>query len=180
MQVFKGDPTELKMIAVGTELFDNLSLQKDEFFDDAYLSAILGEVLFDSERAPLTNAISREFFRTSFSELFDSFVAGGTFESYITVFKKIFGDDVVVTFTVPAAGKLNIDIAAAEVELSNFVARSIVDNAYVFDNIIEELSGDQIVFQTIRGFQSQYELEQMLYEMVPAGVYTVITLTLGA
>lgn len=180
MQYFKGDANEIKMADVGIDLIDDLSFQKDEFFDDAYACAILGELLFDSQRSPLSNAIKREFFRTSFSEIVDSFITGGTFEAYITVFKKIFGDDVGITFTVAAAGKLNILIEAEGVELVNFVSRTIVDNAYVYDEIIEELTGDNIVFQSIIGFQSQYELEQMLYEMVPAGIYTVITLELGA
>jgi hypothetical protein len=136
-------------------------------------------MIFESKRSPLANAISQDIFRLAFTEIFQAFLAVGTFEAYLTVFRKIFGDDVLVTFTVPAAGKLTIEIEAVGVDLSDFVSRFIVDNLYYFDNIVDE-DGNQIQFQTLVGFQTQYELEQMLFEMVPAGIYTEITLVLGA
>jgi len=177
-QYFKGDATELKYYNSAAPVLDLLSAEKDDFFADAYECFILGEVLYDNALSPLSNAISRDIFRTSFSTIFDSFLVAGSFESYLTVFQNIFGSDVEVTFTVPAPGKLEIDIVAAGVELSPFVARYIEDNAYVFDNVVDD-EGDQIVFQTVKGFESQYELEQMLFEMVPTGIYTVISLTVG-
>lgn len=178
MQNFKGDATELKFREVHETVGGDLSTQKSLFFEDAYECAELGSVLYDSKLAPLTNAIPREIFRTSFATIFNQFLEAGSAESYIYVFKKIFGDDVDITFTVPAPGKLTIEIEAQNIEESLFVTRYVVDNAYVFDEIIDD-EGDNIVFQTIVGFQSQYELEQMLFEMVPAGIFTTITLTLG-
>lgn len=177
-QFFKGDDTELKYYGSGSPTMDAHSLSKDEFFDDAYACQLLGDLLFNEMRSPLSNAIPAEIFRESFSEIVQSFIEVGTFESYLTVFQKIFGVDVDVSFVVPDPGKLEITILADGLEISNFVGRYIEDNTYFFDEIIDDV-GDNIVFQTVKGFQSQYELEQMLYEMVPAGVYTEITLTLG-
>lgn len=181
MQYFKGDDLELKMIAVAQPIMDVLSGQKDLFYADAYEAFGLGELIFDNGRSPLSNAIPRIIFREAFQEIFDAFAQSGTFESYLTVFTKIFGDDVDVQFTVPAPGKLEIDILAAGVELSNFLARHIVANHYVFDLVnYEDGDGeDNIVFQSIKGFQSQYELERMLFEMVPDGIFTEINLTLA-
>lgn len=178
MQYFKGDDEEQKFDNSGEPILSSLSSAKDDFYAGAYSAAPLGDVMFDSLRSPLANAISREVYRISFSEIFDAFVEVGTFESYITVFEKIFGENVIVEFTVPAAGKLQISIDASDTELSNFVARSIVNNDYVYDNMVD-YEDDQIVFQTIQGLQSEYELEQMLFEMVPGGIYTEITLNLG-
>lgn len=178
MQYFKGDDLEKKFDASGETICSNLSLAKDEFLSGAYDAAPLGDVIFDSLRSPLSNAIDRAIFRIAFSEIFDAFVKVGTFEAYLTVFEKIFGETVTVEFTVPGPGKLEIDIAADDVEESLFLARLIENNTYVFDQIIDD-EDDNIVFQTIQGFQSQYELEQMLFEMVPGGVYTNISLTLG-
>ena len=178
MQFYKGDATEKKFYDAGSPALDQCSLAKDEFFEGAYDAAPLGDLIFDSGRAPLANAIPRAIFRDSFKQIFDAFVAGGTFESYLTVFRKIFGTDVVVEFTVPGPGQLNIDITATGVELSDFVARYIEDNTYILDEVIDD-EGDNIAFQTVKGFQSQYDLEQMLKEMVPAGIYTEITLDLG-
>lgn len=178
MQYFKGDELELKFDASGEPICSALSLAKDEFLAGAYSAAPLGDIIFDDLRSPLANAISKDIYRIAFSEIWDSFVKVGTFEAYITVFEKIFGETVTLTFTVPAPGRLQINIEAPGIELSNFVARSIEDNTYLFDNVVDDI-GDQIVFQTIQGFQSQYELEQMLFEMVPAGIFTEITLDLG-
>ena len=175
MQVYKGDDTENKFINSGLPVLNARSFQKDLFFADAYQCQVLGDVLFDTKRSPLSNAIIQTIFRESFSELFQAFIDGGTFEAYLVVFRKIFGDDVDVDFTIPAPGKLQIDITATGFEISNFIVRTIVDNAYVFDNVVDEV-GDNIVFQTIKGFETQYELEQMLFELVPSGIYTIITL----
>lgn len=178
MQNFKGDAVELKFRAVGEGVGNPLSLQKELFFEDAFNCQELGALLYDNDRAPLANAIPRDIYRESFSTIFDQFLEAGSAESYLYVFRKIFGDDVEVVFGVPAPGKLTIDITAVGIELSNFGARRVVNNVYVIDDIVD-YDEDNIVFQTIKGFQSQYELEQMLFEMVPAGIYTEITLTLG-
>jgi hypothetical protein len=180
MQFFKEtDDVEKKYYNSALPITDQIDIQKDLFYNEAYEAAPLGDVIYEDSRSPLSNAIDQAIFRESVKEIFDAFVQVGTFESYITVFKKIFGDDVMVDFTVPAPGKLNIDIEAAGVELADFISRYIEDNTYLFDEVIDD-EGDNIVFQSVKGFQSQYELEQMLFEMVPAGIFTTISLTIGA
>lgn len=178
MQFFKGDATEKKYYESVKPISDTLSVQKDLFYDEAYACFVLGELLYDNDYAPLARAIPRAIFRKSFATIFNAFLLAGSLESYLIVFRKIFGDDVEVTFTVPDPGKLNIDIVATGIETSLFLARSIVNGSYVFDEILDD-EGDNILFQTVKGFESQYELEQMLFEMVPAGIYTLITLEVG-
>lgn len=179
MQYFKGDPTELKFDAASMPILTQLSNEKSEFFAEAYETQELGAIIFDSKQAPLTNAIPRDIFKLAFKEIFDAFVKVGTFGAYITVFKKIFGDDVEIVFAVPSPGKLTINITASNLELSDFITRYILDNAYFFDEIVTH-DGDNIAFQTVTGLSSEYELEQMLFEMVPIGIFTEINLTLGA
>ena len=179
-QYFKGeDATELKFDAAGSPLLNGLLEQKQDFFDEAYLCYVLGEVLWDNNLAPLARAIPREIFRVSYASIFESFRFAGTFDSYIEVFKAIFGDDVEITFTVPAPGKLNIDIVATGVELEFFAARRIESIAYVYDDILTQ-DDEHILFRSIKGFESEYELNRMLYEMVPDGIFTNISLTLGS
>lgn len=178
MQYFKGDADELKYDGSIEPICSDLSLQLDAFLEGAYACAPLGDVIFDNRLSPLSNAIQRDIFRIAFSEIFEAFVKVGTAEAYLTVFRKIFGDDVDVQFTIPGPGKLNIEINAAGIELANFMARKIVDNAYVYSEVLTQ-AGENIQFQTIKGFTSEYELNQMLFEMVPNGIYTVITLTLA-
>lgn len=180
MQKFKeSDLLEERMTNVAEPVLELLSSDKDDLYEGAFNAAPLGDALFETARAPLTNAIRQEIFRESFQEIFEAFISGGSFETYITVFQKIFGEDVEVEFTVPAPGKLLIDIEAQDIVLSDFVARTIVSNAYVFDEVVD-YDLDNIVFQTVKGFQTQYELELMLFEMVSGGIYTEISLTLGA
>lgn len=177
MQYYKGDELEIKMDAAGAKAMDQIKLQRDLFYSQAYETSALGDLIYDNKLAPLTNAITREIFRDAFKEIFDAFIAVGTFEAYLTVFRKIFGPDVDVTFTVPAPGKLNIDIIATGFELYDFIYREIQDNNYVYDEVIDE-NDDIIAFQLLKGFQTQEEVEQMLFEMVPAGIYTEITLSI--
>lgn len=177
-QKFKGDELELQMEACASPIHDDIETQLDDFFEDAYNSMPLGDVLYESDRSPLANAIDQEIFRQSFPEIFTAFTVAGTFESYITVFQKIFGENVEIDFTVPAPGKLTIDILADEVELSDWISRVIVDNTFVYNEMITQDGLDTIAFQSIKGFKTQYELEQMLFEMVPAGIFTEISLEL--
>lgn len=176
MQNYKGDAKELKFEAAFAGILTQIYGQRTDLFEEAYNCYILGEVLYDSERSPLANAIPRAIFRESFATVFDAFTAPGSFEGYITVFQNIFGATVDIVFTVPAPGKLQIDITAAGIEYKTFNARRIVSNAYVLEPVVTYL-GDNIVFKSVKGFESQYELEQMLFEMVPAGIYTEITLS---
>ncbi len=177
MQNFKnGDAFEKQMENSAAPILSDLSLDKDEFYDGAFSAAPLGDIIHQSKRAPLTNAIKIEIFRLAFAEIFNAFIKVGTFEAYITVFKKIFGDDSVIEFTVPAAGKLTISIEAADIELSDFIARIIEDNALTYPEVID-YDLDILAFQTIKGFATQYELEKMLFEMVPGGIFTDINLT---
>jgi energy-converting hydrogenase Eha subunit E len=177
MQQFKnGDALEKKFEDSAEPILTVLSETKDEFYTGCFSTGPLGDLIHQSSRAPLTNAIKIEIFRIAFSEIFQAFIKVGTFESYITVFKKIFGNDVVIAFTIPAPGKLNIEIQAVGIELSDFIGRVIEDNALAYHEIID-YDGDNIAFQSIKGFATQYELERMLFEMVPAGIFTDIDLT---
>jgi hypothetical protein len=179
MQYFKGDDREKQFYQSGRPAFAQASTDKDLFFGDAYHTFALGDMLHDSKRAPLTNAIVKSIFRESFAEIFQAFAESGNFESYLTVFRKIFGDDVDVTFTVPDPGKLEIDIIAQGLELSELLGREIVSEEYQFFGITDD-EENQIMVQGIKGFETQYEVEQMLFELVPAGIATTITLTLGS
>lgn len=179
-QFFKGDATELKYYNSVKPISDILSAQKSEFFDEAYGCFVLGDLLYDNGYAPLANAIPREIFRESFATIFESFLSAGSFESYISVFKNVFGNDVEVTFTVPGPGKLQIDIVATGLQIYGTLLRVINDmsDSYDYYTLVDD-EGDRIVLQGVKGFNSQYDLEQMLKEMVPAGIFTDINLTVG-
>ncbi len=178
MQFFKGDATEQKMYAAAAPTIDLLSLVLSTYFTDAYGSVEMGELLFDSQRIPLTNAIRREIFITCFKQILMAWAYCGTFESYLTVFRKIFGEDAEIEFTVPGPGKLTIDVTSSGTQNYNFIAREIVDNDYVFSNIVD-YDDNQIVFQAIQGIDTEAELITVLFTMVPGGIFTDVSLTIG-
>jgi hypothetical protein len=179
MQRFNAnDEKETKIIAAGEPAFDATDLALDEFFDDCFEAMPLGDVIWNLKASPLANAIDLPIFRRSFNEIFQTFGFAGTFESYIDIFKKIFGDTTEVTFTVPDPGHLEILIEAPGLELFEWASRIIENNEYVNYTMVDE-EGDSFGFQTILGFTTQYELELMLRELVPAGQYVEITLNLG-
>jgi len=177
VQYFKGDADELKFDNSGEPTLTNFSQQKDDFFEGAYSCFALGDLLYDTGRSPLANAIDRVIFREAFATIFEAFVVAGSYESYITVFKNIFGDDVVIEFVVPAAGRLQINIEATGVQLRNLYGRTIVSNAYVYDEVVDH-DGNNIAGRSPKGFQTEYETEQMLFELVPDGIFTEISLTI--
>ncbi len=182
MQNFKGDAIELKYEACAEEIITQVGMQLDDFFDGAYDAMPLGDLLHEGVRSPLSNAIRLDIFRSSFNTIYTAFTVSGSFESYLTVFRKIFGEDVDVEFNVPSPGKLQIDIIADQLEEFSFIERHIHNDAYVFEKVgyYDDDGDGDIIFQTVKGFHSQYELEQMLFEMVPAGIFTEISLTFSS
>lgn len=178
MKYFKGDDKELKVYQAGDGMLTSISLALNEYFEDVYGSKPLGAFLFDEQRFPLTNAIKRDIFINCFQELFQAWSFCGTFESYILVFKKIFGEDSTIVFTVPDPGKLTIDITSTGLQDYEFLARAIVENEYISDTVVDDV-GDTIVFSAVQGIETQSELEKVLFTMVPNGIYTTVSLTIG-
>lgn len=178
MQHFKGDANEVKTYNSARPAFDEIGMQKDFFFDGAFECFALGDIIWQSGRSPLANAIQLSVFRESFFAIFESFQFAGTFESYLTVFRAVFGNDVVVVFTVPAPGKLDIHITATGLQINKLLGRRVDGSGYVFETIVDR-DGNHPVGRSFKGLESEYELNQMLFEMVPGGVYTLITLDVG-
>ncbi len=146
----------------------------DAFFNGAFTCFALGDVLFTLSRDPLAGVISQNVYRKSFFAIHNLFTRPGTFEFYMEVFKAVWGDDVVVEFTIPGPGKLLISVEAVNVTLDNFMARKIVSGAYVYEEVIDE-DGDNIVFQGIQGLKTQAEADALLNELYPAGIWIGIS-----
>ena len=53
---------------------------------------------------------------------------------------------------------------------SDFLSRSIVDNAYVYDEVVDH-SGDFIAFQGVLGIKTQPELDALMIELHPDGIF---------
>lgn len=178
MQNFKGDELELKFLECIRPITSILSLDKNDFLADAYDCELLGNMIYNLQNAPVVKNVVREVFRKSFNEVFKSFESAGSFETYISVFTKIFGEDVIVEFVEEDFGHLIINITATTIDLVNIEVRELVAEEYFSDILVDDLN-ENILFKVFKVVASQYEIEQMLYEMVPMGVFVEINLSVG-
>jgi hypothetical protein len=170
------DAIEQKVYDAFYPLMAILEGDKDSFYAGAYEAYPLGDVLYDTGH-PLTGIVSRETFRASYPAIHELFTRSGPFEFYLTVFRAIWGNDVQVEFIVPSPGVLQINIEALAIQQDFFMARRIVDNAYVYDEVIDD-DGDNIVFQTPSGIKTQDEVNKFMRELHPDGLYVETTLEL--
>jgi len=169
---FKPNDTEVepRIIAALNYALTPIVASRDEFYDESYEAFDLGHVLYDSNRDPMSGVILRENFARSFFEIHSLFTRPGTFEFYLDVFRRIWGNDVDVQFVIPGDGRLQINIEALASYLEQFHARRIVDNAYVYDPVIDH-EGDKIMFQTSIGIKTQAEIRALMRELSPYGVF---------
>lgn len=157
---------------IGTDL--------DAFKEGAYEAWPLGDVLFALNASPLADQISQEVFRSTFYAVHNYFKRPGTFEFYLEICRVIWGADVEVEFVVPNPGHLQINIEAAESVNANALARRIVDNAYVYDQIILNGGGsDNLLFRIVQGPKSQSETEALFFELTPAGLFVEVAITIS-
>lgn len=179
MQSFnQNDEIEKKVVDVLLPYMEQISDEKDLFFDEAYECYKLGDVLFDLDRSPLADAIQKDFFRTGFYAIHQLFTRPGTFEFYLDVFRAIFGSDVVVEFDIPSPGILNINIEVLELALDLLQARRIEGGIYVYYDLITE-GGDNIVAQVPRGPKTQSAIDAVMVELVPQGISVNTTLVIA-
>lgn len=178
LQRFKeSDTKELQVINAAIAPIDEIGYDLDDFFDGAFKSFGLGEVLYDLDRDPMSGVITRDTFRKSYWAIHNLFTKPGTFEYYLEVFRSIWGDSVEIEFEVPSPGILNINASVLDVEEFVLIAREIEDNAYVYSPIIE-YGGDRLTVRDKTGIKSQSEIDALMNEITPNGIFVTTTLVL--
>jgi len=178
LQAFKpNDLIEPKVRDALIGFSDLRDSELDEFFEGAYECYVLGDVLYLTGH-PMSGVIQQDVFRMSFPSIHQLFTRPGTFEFYLEVFRAVWGEDVVVEFDVPDPGKLLINIDSLALILFDALAREIIDNAYVFHEIMTD-AGDNLAFQGSQGIKTQEEAEALVNEFRPAGIWTETTLTIS-
>jgi hypothetical protein len=175
-QNFKGDSTELKMQDAGRPPFDSATASKDQFFDRCYTAADFLLMLYDAGRMPFSARVPRDAFVSFIRQAIPNFKFTGTFESYLFILNSIFGTAVEVLFTIPAAGRLQIEVNAGGATVDfNWIAKRFVDGGFVLDNMVTS-DGDQLILASIVGIETEGQLQALFDELIPAGVQTEITL----
>ncbi len=178
MQAFKeNDATEAKVRAVFHDVFSAVGAQKDAFYNGAYTAYALGDVLAATGE-PIAGVIPLSIFRTSFPMIHQVYTRPGTFDFYLELFKKVWGDDADIQFTVPGPGQLQIDIVALSAARYQAVARIIEDNEYVRYNL-QTQDGENLIFLGTAGLQTEREAENLVRELHPEGVWVTINLSIS-
>jgi hypothetical protein len=175
-QKFKGDADELKMEAAGQHAFDLTSDSLDEFFAGCYTANDWLLALYDNGRMPFTDRVPRDSFINFIKQAIPNFPVTGTFEAYIFILDAIFGEQTEVQFDVPSPGTLEM-VVAAEASLDfDFLGREFLSGGFV-EFTMQTKDGDDLKFTGISGIDSEPELNQLLSELIPAGILPDITLT---
>jgi hypothetical protein len=178
LQAFKeNDLVERKVRDAFLPLLDQLGIDRDSFYEGAYESYVLGDVIYTLKSSPLAGPISQDIFRQSFFAIHDFFTFPGTFEFYLKVFRAVWGADVGVEFQIPAPGKLIINVQALTLQVDDLLARRIVNNAYVYDEILDH-AGNNIGLQGRMGIKTQSEADALIKELYPAGLWVELNLEL--
>lgn len=164
------------MEAAAKPAFDVCSTSLTEFNNGSYEASPFLLMLYDEGRMPFSDRVLRDTFVEFFKEALTRFPFTGTFESYVFILRAIFGDSAQILFDVPAPGKLDITVNTELTVSYDFIAREFVGGEYVDSEIIDS-GGNNLVFTGISGIDSQYQLQQLLSELVPAGIYLLLTLT---
>lgn len=178
-QYFKGDADELKFDLAGKRAFDASGVALDQFYADGYTASPFLLMLYDEGRMPFVDRVPRDTFVEFIKEALERFQFTGTFEAYIFIMEAIFGAGSGVLFEVPAAGKLNIAVnAAASLEFGWQIAE-FVSGELVVSDMVDHI-GNSIVFGGVAGIDSEYELQLLLSEIIPGGIYAQVTLAFFA
>lgn len=179
MQPFKpNDPKEAKLVRVFSPILNLISNNITELYEGAYEANDLGRVFYETKCDPMTNVVDEQTYVESFGAFHDLFTRAGTFEYYLNLFRSIWGNSVQVEFVIPNDGHLQINIEALSSNLDNFGYREIIGDIYTYGEILDH-SGDEIMFQTSAGLKDQEDVNRMMIELTPQGVFVETNLNIA-
>lgn len=178
-QKFKGDDTELKMEAAALPAFQVCNTGLDAFALSGYNASPFLLGMYDDGRMPFADRVPRDSFVAFIKEALARFPFTGSFESYIFILEAIFGAGSGVLFNIPAPGKLEIAVNAASSIEFDWITAEFVDGVLTNSTMIDS-SGSQMVFGGVSGIDSEFELEMLLAEIIPGGIFPAVTLAFFA
>lgn len=179
MQRFKeNDATEPEVYNLLLPMLETIGLDRDTFLEDAYLTHGLGGAIFDLAMDPISDVVTRDVYVEGYPAIHELFTRPGTFEFYLSVFRKIFADDVDVQFEIPGPGQLNIVVSAVTYQTFNLTAREIVDDVYVYSKLVTSDLNEYIMTQGVKGIKTQEEISGLLTEISAYGVFTTVELVI--
>lgn len=166
MKQFKeGSANELKFIEAGASAFDVTSDSLDSMFEGASTSTPFLLMLYDEGRVPYYQRIKRDAFVNFYKEALTWFPTMGTFEAYLFILRAVFGVESEFFFDSSDPGTLQITINIANEFTFDFIG---YDSIGEFEMVTDE--GDTLVFRSVSGLESEYDVELFFSELIPIGI----------
>lgn len=173
VQYFKGDDQELKFYESAAPLMDATSADLSRFSEGAYTAADFLLMLYDEGRFPFSDRVPREAFVAFILGCISNSNFIGTYESYIFLVQSIFGAQSLISFDETDPGVLNMTVSTSSSLAFDFV---VLDGSTIYSLVTAE--GETLSLFGIAGIENEAELNALLAEFVPAGIYPNIELVL--
>ncbi|MGB2579397.1 hypothetical protein AAIR98_001316 [Elusimicrobium simillimum] len=178
-QFFYKDNVELKFYGAAEDVFSKLKDELSLWFEKAYSDEQFGGVLYDNAVTPLTGVVARDIFVKHFNQIFEMWRYGGTFESYLYVFRHIFGEESQITFERAAPAHLKINIVSSKTGYFEWIVNKKVDNNIVDSGaIVERKDSLPVFFQQQLGITDFREVQGILNSLNPSGIFLEVDFSL--
>lgn len=171
-QQFNGDDLELKFSGSFDLVFKDMKDALLSMIEKAYGEKALGYTLYDGNTSALNGIVERDTFALYYDDIFKAFPYGGTFESYIFILKKIFGEEAEISFTKLAPAALQIDITSDRNTFFKWI-ESIITKAAITDE-----NGNNIYFRRALQMTDYYKVRSILNIFKNPGIYLEFNLIL--
>lgn len=150
MQKCIDDVFENKFINVWISLFTQTMVDLQSYYEQAYESQILGQIIYDNQLADIAKAISRSLFIKTYWQIFAEQQKNGTIDAHLYILYAIFGGD--ATIVVEQADPLHpiFHILTKSIALNQWVTRAgekMVTRAgdnLVFRSVLADLTNEEI------------------------------------
>lgn len=137
----RDDVFENKFISVWLTLWNQTLADLQNYYNLAYESQALGQIIFDNDLADIAKIISRDLFIKTYWQIFSEQTKNGTLDAHLYILYAIFGGDATIVVENPAPLHTIYHIATNSIELSQWTTTQ-------GDNIVTT-SGDYLKFRSI-------------------------------
>lgn len=163
MQKVRNDVFENKFINVWLSLWNQTLADLQNYYNLAYESQALGQIIFDNQLADIAKVISRDLFIKTYWQIFQEQTKNGTLDAHLYILYAIFGGEATIVVENPAPLHTIFHIATNSIALSQWTTTS-------GDNMVTT-SGDFLKFRTILQDLSNAELASLLQATANYGEY---------
>lgn len=154
MQKMRDDVFENKFINVWLSLWNQTLADLQNYYNLAYESSLMGQIIFDNQLADIAKIISRDLFIKTYWQIFREQTKNGTIDAHLYILYAIFGGDATIVVENPNPLHTIFHIVTNTTSLSQWITSQ-------GDNMVTT-SGDYIKFQEIFQTISNEELIALL------------------